>query len=231
MSSDPGYPPAGHPDPGSPQAGQPAGPPLAQPGYPPAGQPGYPQAGQAGYPQAAQPGYPQAGQGFGPPVALATEPAPPAAGPGVTVPFAAPPTERDRKRLWIGLGVGAGLLVLCLVGGVVGLVALVASSRVTATDAAEKVNHYLSALQARDYDTAYDDLCAAQQQKVTRDEFRGRQEDQPNITSYQIGPPIEHTDRFDVPAQVRFEDGDEASVTVGVVLDGPGDLRVCSVVE
>jgi len=193
----------------------------SNPGYPPAGYP------DPGYPSAGQP----AGPGFAQPVALAAEPAPPAAGPGVTVPFAAPPTERDRKRLWISLGVGAGLLVLCLVGGVLGLVALVSSSRVTATDAAEKVDHYLSALQARDYDAAYNDLCADQQQKLTRDEFRGRQEDQPGITSYVIGQPVEHTDRFDVPVQVRVEGGDEVSATVGVVLDGPGDLRVCSIVE
>src|SRR5437016_152585 len=45
-------------------------------------------------------------------------PSPPR-GPGVAPPFAAPPTDRSRKSLWIGLGVGALLLVLCCVGGVV----------------------------------------------------------------------------------------------------------------
>src|SRR4051812_21394838 len=184
MSSDPGYPPSGYPDPA---------------GFQPAG--------------------------------LAVESAPPAAGPGVTVPFAAPPTERDRKRMWITVGVGAGLLVLCLVGGVVGLVALVASSKVSAADATARVDHYLSALQSRDYDSAYDDLCAAQRDKHSLEEFRASQEDQPTITAFEIGQPVEHTDRFDVPVRIRVEDGDEVSATVGVVLDGPGDLRVCSVVE
>ncbi len=157
-----------------------------------------------------------------------TEP-PPAQGPGVTVPFAAPPTERDRKRLWITLGVAGGLVLLCVIGGVIGVAVLIASSRVSSADATGKVHDYLDALQSRDYSRAYDDLCAAQQNKRSESEFESSQQDQPDISSYQINQPTQTSDGYDVPASIELVNGQQIDATFGVVLDAPGDLRICSV--
>src|SRR4051794_15605559 len=111
-----GYP-APRPSPGA------VGPPPGFPGpLSPPGLPGFP----------GPPGVP------GPP-----EPLPPP-GPGVTPPFTAPPSDRDRRGLWLGLGVAAVMLVLCCVGGAVGVGLLaVSTSRQVQTTARATVVRYL----------------------------------------------------------------------------------------
>jgi len=145
------------------------------------------------------------------------------------VPFAAPPTERDRKRLWISLGVGGFLVLLCLVGGAVGLAALVASARVTPADATDRVTHYLDALRGHDYPAAYDDLCTDRRDKQTEKEFAQAQSGQSDISSYQLDTPVQRRDGFSVPAHVEAVDGRSTRVTFGLVLDSPGELRICSI--
>jgi hypothetical protein len=86
-------------------------------------------------------------------------PAPPR-GPGVAPPFAAPPTDRNKRGLWIGLGVGALVLVLCAVGGVVGLAILYrAGTEQVKRDATTVVTTYLNALRGNDFNTAQAQLC------------------------------------------------------------------------
>ena len=64
--------------------------------------------------------HPAGGVGLDPNV-----PAPPP-GPGAAPPFAAPPTDRNKRGLWIGLIAGGLALVLCCVGGVFGIAVLAA---------------------------------------------------------------------------------------------------------
>lgn len=151
-------------------------------------------------------------------------------GPGVPVPFAAPPTERDSKRLWITLGVAGLLVILCVVGAVGGLGYVVATSRGSASQATDRVNSYLNALQNRDYPTAYDQLCADLRKQRTEAQFEREQRSQPDISSYQIGT-AEPTDSggYTVPAQVELASSERVNATFGLVLDGPGDLRICSI--
>jgi hypothetical protein len=86
-------------------------------------------------------------------------PAPPP-GPGAAPPFASPPTDRDKRRMWIGLGVGGLVLLLCVVGGIVGIVVLLVSSTEQAkTQAGQVVAAYLDAVLDDDYDTAHQYLC------------------------------------------------------------------------
>ena len=59
--------------------------------------------------------HPAGGVGIDPGV-----PAPPP-GPGAAPPFAAPPTDKNKRGLWIGLGVGGLVLLLCCVGGIFGV--------------------------------------------------------------------------------------------------------------
>jgi hypothetical protein len=86
-------------------------------------------------------------------------PAPPR-GPGVAPPFAAPPTDRNKRGLWIGLGVGAVVLLLCAVGGVAGIFVLYrAGTEQVKRDAVTVVTTYLNALRGNDFNTAQAQLC------------------------------------------------------------------------
>ncbi|MET7402303.1 hypothetical protein ABZS66_53365 [Dactylosporangium sp. NPDC005572] len=100
-------------------------------------------------------------------------PAPPA-GPGVVAPFAAPPRDRDMKGLWIGLGVGGLVLVLCCVGGVLGGGFFISfADNLARTQVADVARGYLGALQAENYERARNEyLCAAEQSRHTVNWFR-----------------------------------------------------------
>src|SRR5689334_21469307 len=90
---------------------------------------------------------------------LAGVPAPPP-GPGVASPFAAPPRDRDNKRLWISLGVGGAVLLLCCVGGILGIGILASGSEdIVKSQATAVVTTYLEGLEKQNYRVAYDQLC------------------------------------------------------------------------
>jgi hypothetical protein len=91
-------------------------------------------------------------------------PAPPP-GPGAVAPFAAPPRDRDRRGLWIGLGAGGLVLALCCVGGFLGIVFLIpVANDLGKAQVAAVVRDYLTALQNQDYETAHDEyLCNKEQ--------------------------------------------------------------------
>src|SRR3954471_21227173 len=90
----------------------------------------------------------------------ADEVPPPPPGPGVVAPFSAPPRDRDRRGLWIGLGVGGLILVLCCVGGIVGIVLLLPyADSLGKAQVAAVVEDYLTAVRDRDYTTARRQLC------------------------------------------------------------------------
>jgi len=160
------------------------------------------------------------------PGAVATAPPPP--GPGVQPPFAAPPTEGDQRRVWLGLGFGGLVALVCCIGGVIGIAALLLTS-VQAIDeqARTTVRHYLDAVRAQEYDDAYDLLCDAAQQRESRDEFAQRVSGEPDISSYRLEK-TQVTDQVIVPAELRFAGGD--SETINFVLDQDsttGAFEVC----
>jgi hypothetical protein len=132
--------------------------PGGRPDEPHTSAPGYPaSAPPAQHPYSAPQPFPgQPGPGGGhPPVA---PPAPP--GPGVSPPFAAPPVDRSRRGLWIGLALGAIALVVCCVGGIVGIgVVGVAATDQAQQQAQRSVRAFLDGLRNRDYDKAHAQLC------------------------------------------------------------------------
>ncbi|GII24605.1 Rv0361 family membrane protein [Planosporangium mesophilum] len=152
----------------------------------------------------------------------------PPPGPGVTPPFTAPPVDRNRGGLWIGLGVGALVLVLCCVGGLAGFGLLtVGGIRQLETQATEEVSGYLDALEAGDYDAAYSHLCSDLKRNLTSTEFAARQRDEPQIMSYRIQQP-QVGNTVIVPAEVRYEDGTSALRRYEVRQEPGGqELRVC----
>jgi len=156
----------------------------------------------------------------------APPPAPP--GPGVRAPFAAPPSERDRRRMWVGIGIGAVLLVLCCGGGIVGFGALVvARTRALPAEAVAVVDQYLAGLRDGDFKQAYDQLCGQARDQETLDRFTARQRGLPHIDSYTIGQPDASGAEVIVPADVEAG-GDRQSRTFGLVQDQEaGGLRIC----
>ncbi|MGC9669298.1 hypothetical protein ACNTMW_22405 [Planosporangium sp. 12N6] len=155
----------------------------------------------------------------------APEPPP---GPGVTPPFAAPPTDRDRRGLWIGLGLGALVLVLCCVGGLAGFGLLaVSGTRQVQTQATEEVSGYLDAIEAADYDAAYSHLCSPMKRQVSRAEFAARQEDGPRLTSYVVHQP-QVGNTIVVPADLRYQDGTSSLHRYRLRQEsGSQELRIC----
>lgn len=175
----------------------------------------------------------QWGTGLGgppPPPAEPGEPPPPR-GPGVVAPFPAPPRERN-PRLWIGLGVAALVLVLCVGGGVAGFLAygLSVSNKVTAT-----VRDYLGALRAERYDDAYRMQCAVARQQQSRSEFTAQFREGPRLSGYQLSQPeaadVGGGSAYAVPAHLTFDDGSESRKKFVVVTDSQGGFAVCGVLR
>src|SRR5690348_7047319 len=101
--------------------------------------------------------------------AVAVEgPEPPPQGPGVTPPFAAPPVDRSRRSLWIGLIVGGLALVLCCAGGLFGFgLVVVAGTNQQQQQAKDTVSTFLKDAQNQDFEQAHSLLCAQLARRAT----------------------------------------------------------------
>jgi hypothetical protein len=149
----------------------------------------------------------------------------PPPGPGVRTPFAAPPTERDRKRLWIGLGVGLALLVVCCGGGVFGFGALVYSqSRALPDEAVSVVNDYLHDLSEANYARAYALLCQAHQDNVGLSEYIEGKRVSPAVTTWEVGQPAVGRSEIAVPVHLD-QIGDRTFILVED--QQAAGLRIC----
>lgn len=124
---------------------------------------------------------------------------PPPPGPGAAPPFAAPPTERDKKRMWIGLGIGGAVLALCCAGGVAGLGVVVLSGvDQSKRQATATVGRYLDAIRAGNIPGARSQICDALPRGVSESELLSRARST-SFTSYTLGE-AELTSTIDVPA-------------------------------
>jgi hypothetical protein len=152
----------------------------------------------------------------------------PPPGPGVTPPFTAPPADRNRRGLWIGLGIGAVVLILCCVGGLAGFGLLaVNTSKQVETNATEVVHGYLGALENRDYDKAYSYLCPALTSRMTPSEYAAQQQDRPRPVSYRVGR-AQIGNTIVVPADVSYDDGTSVQRRYRLTQElGSQDLRIC----
>ncbi|WP_433394314.1 Rv0361 family membrane protein [Micromonospora sp. KLBMP9576] len=155
-------------------------------------------------------------------------PAPPH-GPGVSPPFAAPPTEGRNTRLWLGLGAGALAVLLCCGGGGAAVVGLVVSGvqaireqgRTASTD-------YYRALVERKYGAAYDQLCDEARKRESRAEFERRVAAEPQIADFRVGDV--DTVSLTVPVDVTYPGGRQARQQVTLGQDQQtGGMEVCEV--
>ncbi|SCE98010.1 hypothetical protein GA0070607_3931 [Micromonospora coriariae] len=157
-----------------------------------------------------------------------TAPAPPP-GPGVAPPFAAPPTEGRRTRLWIGLGVGALAVLLCCGGGGAAVVGLAVTGVQAIREQGRTVtSDYYQALVERNYGRAYDQLCDDAQRRESRPEFERRAAAEPQVAAYRVGEV--DTTSLTVPVDVTLDGGDREQQQVSLGQDGQtGGMEVCGV--
>jgi hypothetical protein len=157
-------------------------------------------------------------------------PSPPQ-GPGVHPPFPAPPVEGKGKRIGVALGIAATVLVLVCGGGGIALVGLGTSAQGAMDERAQAaVRGYLSAVQNRNYDRAYDLLCDQTQQDESPAEFRDRIAQQPVITKYQLG--TFDLVRLSVPVEATFENGQTDQLDALLAQDrSTGEFEVCELAE
>ena len=167
-----------------------------------------------------------------PPPPGAETPVPP--GPGVRPPFAAPPTDVDRTRLWIGLGIGGAVLLLCCGGGVFGIGALcVAGTDQINQGAQGVVRAYVTAQARQDYGAAYVLQCRRERDRESEDEFVDRLRREPRITQFQLYDfEIERSPAnqgsYLVPADLRLDNGQTRRIRYRVVVDkGEAAYQVC----
>lgn len=150
-------------------------------------------------------------------------------GPGVRPPFAAPPAERDRRRLWIGIAVGVVALLLCCGGGVVAFGALsVAGANQIRQESRNTVTGYLTALRDREWGTAYSLTCSTRRNVQSLEEFATAQQDQPRVTSWTLGDTEISGSTVIQPADVRYADATGRTVRFRLIRDGStAGLKVC----
>jgi hypothetical protein len=115
-------------------------------------------------------------------------PAPPP-GPGAAPPFAAPPTDRNKRGLWIGLGIGGLVLLLCCVGGAFGIgVLIVGGTEQVKREAEATVTAYLDAVRAEEWEVAHQQFCPPLAAQVSPSQVAARERRQP-FTSYTLDEP------------------------------------------
>lgn len=156
---------------------------------------------------------------------------PPPAGPGVQPPFPAPPRDGERKRVWIGLGVGAVALVLCCVGGVVGFGGLIVTGMQAVSEQAKvTVGDYLKALTERRYPDAYRLLCDEAQARESEAAFARRIGAGPQVAGYTVGKPDTNQQPVVVPAEVSYDSGQQRSLRFTLTQDRDNaKLEICRV--
>ncbi|WP_412540175.1 hypothetical protein R8Z50_30820 [Longispora sp. K20-0274] len=116
-----------------------------------------------------------------------TAPPEPPPGPGVQPPFVAPPTQRDKGRMWAGIGIGAAALVLCGVGSIAGCVGLgiwLDSEQKSESRAA--VGRYLDPLTRSEYGKAYLEQCSEVRELETSEQYVERVSGRPKLLGYTI---------------------------------------------
>ncbi|WP_432978385.1 hypothetical protein [Dactylosporangium sp. CA-233914] len=129
---------------------------------------------------------------------------PPPRGPGVVAPFASPPRDRDLRGLWIGLGVGGLIMVLCCVGGVIGIAFLLPyADSIGKGQVAAVVENYLTAVRDRDFVAARRQLCESEQRTHSLGWFSDHFGANP-VTDFTVNADdVVISNRITVPARVE----------------------------
>ncbi|WP_328466510.1 hypothetical protein OHA21_46445 [Actinoplanes sp. NBC_00393] len=156
---------------------------------------------------------------------------PPPPGPGVHPPFPAPPVEGKGRRIGLGFGIGGGVLLLVCGGGAAALWGLgTAGQEALNEQTTVVVSRYLEAVQDRDFDKAYRQLCQDSKDEESRAEYTERMSASEPFRSFQVGDFNSYT--FTVPVRVTYTDGDVATLQAEVAQNtSTGAFEVCELGE
>jgi hypothetical protein len=160
----------------------------------------------------------------------------------VQPPFAAPPVQKEGGKLALGLIIGGVVMLLCLVGGGIGLGGAVYSAfRETDREAKAAAGEYLDAIREQRYSDAYEMTCKPLRRKVDEGEFTASKQRDDKIVDYQLSQVQALDGQLVVPAKLQLENGDETRIGVVMVrevIPGSGKgpraksrFRVCGEVE
>ncbi|WP_434741295.1 Rv0361 family membrane protein [Micromonospora sp. SH-82] len=144
-------------------------------------------------------------------------------------PFAAPPTEGRNRRLWLGLGVGALIVLLCCGGGGAAIIGLgVTNVRAVDEQGRAVTDDYYQALVEKRYGEAYDMLCPSERGRESKSEFEQRVGAEPQVSSFRVRDVDEVT--LTVAVDVTYDDGDRDTRRVVLELnDQTAGMEVCGV--
>ncbi|QSB13178.1 hypothetical protein JQS43_16235 [Natronosporangium hydrolyticum] len=160
----------------------------------------------------------------------------PPPGPGVQPPFVAAPIEGRRLRIGVGLGVAGALVAACCgVGAVAGGGLLVLGQQVINEQAQRPVGEFVGALADQDWETAYDQRCAADRNTEPLSQFSSRMQALPAIDDYQVGDleiepgdDVFGTGDMRVPVDVAYVDGTDTVLDIPVEQNvETGEFEVC----
>ncbi len=129
------------------------------------------------------------------------------------------------NALWIGLGIGGLVLVLCCVGGIAGIGVLAAGGDSTPSRRpARWSGHYLEAISTEDYAEAYEQLCDEITEKVSQADFE-RAYSGDKLESYTVGA-VTTTNTITVPATLEWQDRGTVEARYTLVPATPV-LKIC----
>lgn len=170
-----------------------------------------------------------------------TAPPGPPPGPGTAPPFVAAPIEGRRTRTMLLLGLtGAAVLGCCAAGVLATGGFLVLGQQAVDEQIRATVDDYMAAVAEQDWQRAYDQRCAADQQRESLGQYTDRLTDRPAVDSYEVGDPRyggqngdgpfapEAADELAVPVEVAYVDGTGTVLHVPVEQDlETGGFEVC----
>jgi Domain of unknown function (DUF4878) len=153
-------------------------------------------------------------------------PYPPPPGPGVAPPFAAPPLDRSRRSLWIGLIVGGVAFVLCCAGGLFGFgLLVVAGNDQTQMQAQRTVQTFVVAVHDENYAKARSLLCTDLLRHTSTQALRNEW-GQHQISRYEISPGDISGQNATVTATLDYTDQAPRTYTFTLVPEGTS-WKIC----
>ncbi|ADD41751.1 hypothetical protein [Stackebrandtia nassauensis] len=148
-----------------------------------------------------------------------TVPVPPR-GPGVVVPFAAPPRDPDKSRLAVGIVVGVVAFVLVCGGAVAGAVGvLVWSSNELAAQSTQTAERFLDDIVEEDYQGAYKSLCSSTRKQISVEEFTKDWSSLGVVNAETVGANTSQQQDLVVVAELTVEDGSMQDIELTVALE------------
>jgi hypothetical protein len=151
----------------------------------------------------------------------------PPPGPGVAPPFAAPPLDRSRRGLWIGLIVGGIGFVLCCVGGLFGFGLLtVAGNDQIQLQVKQTVEQFVDAVHDGNYPLAHEQLCESKAVQVSQSGLQS-EFGQETLIRAAIGQPRVSARQATVDVELQYANSSPRTYAFTLVPEGT-EWKICN---